>query len=137
LKTALILTPALKSGHPTIDAEHQDLFDRTNALIDILGRGDREAFVVAFEALCERIEMHFQSEIAVLREVGFPEAEEHAKLHEKMAVGLDGLRRDYHARDSLVSGDEFHEAIVSFLIHDIIHEDIEFKSFLTEQGYTV
>jgi len=128
----LELSEVLKVGHPEIDAEHGALIDQGNVLIDALERDGLEGFHEQVPIFFEMLERHFKHEISILRELGFPRVEEHAVYHDQMLRELDTLRRQLEAGAELISIDLVHARVTNLLVHDIIREDMEFKSFIIE-----
>jgi diguanylate cyclase (GGDEF)-like protein/hemerythrin-like metal-binding protein len=78
----LIWNNSFCSGHPLIDAQHQELFTLTNELFDIILSTNLpdEVFPV-ISRLFEYLKEHFQAEEKILEEVGYQAVQKHASEH--------------------------------------------------------
>ena len=128
----LELIESLRVGHPQIDSEHNALIDRANALIDAIAADDRDEFLKLIPEYFDKVSEHFTNEIQVLRELGFPNVDGHAEFHERALIDLADLQRQFEAGAPLVSLEIIHQKTTDLLVHDIVREDLEFKSFLQE-----
>ena len=126
----LELTDSLRTGHPQIDAEHEKLFGCANMLIDAIG--DSERFGEMAAKFFTMVEEHFVNEINILKELGFPRVEQHARFHEEAVEEMAHLRRQLETGSLLDMPELIQERTVGLLVHDILQEDMEFKSFLSE-----
>jgi len=129
----LELIDSLRVGHPVIDAEHGQLIDMANGLIDSLEAGDRIGFLDGLPDFTDRIAEHFNTEITILRGLGFPGTDHHADFHREALVEIRDLENLFATTDErLMTPERAHLKITELLIHDFVREDLEFKSFLTE-----
>lgn len=87
-------TPAYACGEPSLDLEHQDLFARANALLELAtARAAKPAaFDEAFEGLLAHAQAHFQHEEAILRAHGYEGLREHAVRHAELLSQAVELR---------------------------------------------
>ena len=74
--------PALETGHPLIDSQHQELINTINELFEecMQGKGTEQIgktvdFLVAYT------ERHFHEEEALQRQSGYPDYQNHRQLH--------------------------------------------------------
>lgn len=75
-------TPSLALGVPTIDAQHQELFSRTDALLDAMRAGKPAEEVKAlFAFLEEYCVQHFGSEERLMSALSYPETADHVGHH--------------------------------------------------------
>ncbi len=118
--------------HPQIDAEHKELVDRANELIDAIEAKDRKRFLSLLGIFFELVAAHFENEIRILRRLGFPRVEKHVKFHNEAIVELSGIRGRLEADVESLTPESVHHQIFSILVHDLIREDLDFKSFLIE-----
>jgi len=129
----LELIDSLRVGHPVIDAEHEELIDRANGLIDALEAGDRATFLAALPGFTQCVTEHFDAEIGILRELGFPGTDEHETFHRHALEEVVKLQKLFETTDDQQMTPEWaHAKITGMLIHDFVREDLEFKSFLAE-----
>jgi len=103
-------------GEPVIDAEHRELFELANALIDAsLAAADRDgAAARAFERLLEHAAAHFAHEEALLARRGFAQLDAHRRAHAGLLGRAQALRQAW--RDGAAGLG----AIVEFLAGDLV-----------------
>jgi len=105
-----------ESGNDIIDAQHRQLFELANQLIDVFGRpldsGSNALDIM--DDLIAHAQRHFQDEEAIMRELGFAELEEHVQAH-------SGLRqRALELRAGVTEGTTTFGAVVEFLARDLV-----------------
>ncbi|GIK25786.1 MAG: hypothetical protein BroJett006_20320 [Betaproteobacteria bacterium] len=112
----LVWQESYECGEPDIDAEHRELFELANALIDAsLAADDRAGDAAhAFDRLLEHVALHFAHEEALLAQHGFARLDAHRCAH----AGL--LRRAQELRQEWQKGAEGLGAIVEFLAGDVV-----------------
>ena len=85
-----------------LDAEHRDLVDRYQAVVDAL-REDDDAFVDRLIDLREWLSRHFHNEEAALQQIGCAESYQHREDHQKFVRTLEDFtsnsRKIYDHRD--------------------------------------
>jgi len=86
-------------NHPTIDAEHAELFRLANNLILSAPQSTRSESLDRINLLSNSLESHFSSEEAILLELGCPtlEHEKHAQMHRGLTAELSDLKQRYEA----------------------------------------
>jgi hemerythrin len=88
-------TQALAVGHDTIDAQHQELFRRLNALLAAMMKGDRAEVPRLFDFLGSYVREHFGMEEALMREAGYPGRVVHCAAHERFVRDYLQLKETY------------------------------------------
>lgn len=117
---------SFECGHPTIDAEHRQLFEIGDTVINaVLKSKPRNHIEFLLDELTEHIQAHFKSEEAVLARTRYPLTQEHRAHHAALLEKAQGLRDSY--RQGLMDVSE----LVGFIAYDvitehIIHEDLKF-----------
>ncbi|MGB0747899.1 MAG: bacteriohemerythrin [Magnetospiraceae bacterium] len=126
----LKMPASMRVGHPEIDAEHEELFDRANAIRNALRKGDREQGALLAAALLDAMLAHFDNEEEILYSEACPEAEIHAMYHNRLRDRAAEIRRDLRkfARDPETSITTFN-TLVTFLINDPIAADQDLKPY--------
>jgi diguanylate cyclase (GGDEF)-like protein/hemerythrin-like metal-binding protein/PAS domain S-box-containing protein len=121
---------AYASGHPLIDAEHQELFSMSNNVIAAITQGRGGIGVLnSYRELIVHIRSHFAHEEETLQAAGIPNVREHAEIHRTLA------KRACDLADQFEQGKASATELLRFLIHDIvarhmIQEDREFFPLL-------
>ena len=90
-------TPALAVGHELIDAQHQELFRRFNALVSALTQADRAAVGQLFDFLGEYVVVHFSEEEKLMAATNYPAHAIHRAAHERFIRDYADLKRLYEA----------------------------------------
>lgn len=87
--------PSYACGETTIDTEHRELFDLANRLFNaaMVPGQSREALTRRLERIVTAVQKHFQHEEEVLRDLGYPSIEQHARAHRELLAKADQLRR--------------------------------------------
>lgn len=117
---------SFECGHPTIDAQHRQLFEIGDTVINaVLKSKPRNHIEFLLDELTEHIQAHFKSEEAVLARTRYPLTQEHRAHHAALLEKAQGLRDSY--RQGLLDVSE----LVGFIAYDvitehIIHEDLKF-----------
>jgi hemerythrin len=103
-------------GDPTVDAEHRELFDLGNALIDAVREQYSEPGLwrAALDSLLAHLARHFQSEEALMVRHGYGRLAVHRRAH----AGL--LRRADELRAAVERGDATLNHLVNFLANDVV-----------------
>lgn len=117
--------PAYSIGNKEIDDQHKILFDMIN---EFFCQEGMQATISIFENLSSYIDLHFESEENLLRQINYPKTSEHIAKHDELRVKfkllLDKLE-DYSV--------EVHHKIALFLYNwlasHILKSDMDYKSY--------
>ena len=87
------------SGHPSIDAQHRELFALANDMLEksFARRADPEPFHKAFDSLLEHTVRHFSDEERILAIHGYTQLAEHAAEHRRIIDQANELHRRVRA----------------------------------------
>lgn len=113
-------------GHPRIDAQHQELFEIGNRLIDAALNCKSHAHVeFLLDELTQRIRDHFVDEEAAMARTRFPLSAQHCAQHKSL------LEKASVFREGFSKGQLNGNAVVGFIVYDvigkhIIQEDVKF-----------
>lgn len=89
----LELTDDLMTGHPIIDSQHRELFDRVNLLrLGAQVVPDAKEFLAALDFMEAYIRLHFGAEEKLMGTYDFPSAGPHTKEHGYFRVQLAEIR---------------------------------------------
>lgn len=93
LKRLIFWGDHLKIGHPSIDAQHEAIFNLAVEISDIWQkRGNLDQLRIVAEKLAKVLERHFAYEERQLQELGYPRLDEHAAEHKVMLKELKIIR---------------------------------------------
>ena len=90
--------PEYVSGNEEMDREHQELFGELSGFLTLFWHNEPQAHLtMAFDALVDKCAAHFSSEEALLRAVGYPDADRHAAIHAQLLAKCEQLRNSFGA----------------------------------------
>jgi hemerythrin-like metal-binding protein len=121
-------------GNKEIDDQHKVLFTMIN---DFFHQDTKDNAIMLFQSLSSYIDLHFDAEEKLLRQINYPDTEEHIKTHEE-------LREKFHLlKEKLDDYDiDVHHKIAMFLYSwlakHILKADMEYKSYalsIEEQSF--
>jgi len=116
-------------GMDELDDQHRELIDLINEVYEAIQRHDEPRMVSLVNKMLDYSVVHFQAEEAVLRSLGYPEIDAHAKQHRTYADKVDEFRRDMLVKTNLSQVFIF---LSRWLTNHIMHEDRKFMSWLPE-----
>jgi len=131
---AIDWTPGLSVGVDEIDAQHQELFARVNALLAAMnaGRG-RDDLGRTLSFLGDYVDRHFGLEEAYMRRFNYPGYFAHKRAHDAFVADFKKIRKDLAfvgPRTSLVL--EVQQRLGGWLVHHIGGVDRALAAFLKE-----
>lgn len=126
-------TADLSVGDKSVDDDHRRLFD----LIDALSRAkmSHDDLNSILDQLKLYTEEHFNKEERHMREMHFPELEEHIKLHKAFEEWLYTIRSMYSRfpQSPFIVGDSVNSYLQRWAREHIIEEDMKFRDFIIAQ----
>ncbi len=119
-------------GYPLIDAQHQELFSRFNALVGACQQKQgRQEVVRLFEFLDEYVVQHFNAEEALMAAYAYPESRMHREQHQEFTEKLQGWHRHLQQEGSTLDlVVDTNEAVIRWLIRHIRTVDVALGTFL-------
>ncbi|MBF0168381.1 MAG: hemerythrin domain-containing protein [Alphaproteobacteria bacterium] len=128
--------PGFSVGIEVIDGQHKTMIDALNSVGEALERGDAEGCVRLYGDFLRLSSDHFAAEELVLFSSGYPKAQEHADHHKRLLEMAELAREQCLKRVLSHQETECFNALLEFLIGDLLEADIQFKSFLEEMDRT-
>ena len=123
-------SPAYESGNAQLDSEHQALFERSNHLLRaILDNRSKQEIMDLIGLLVEEVQHHFADEEAVLRAIGYDQAQSHHELHQWLMARAEQFS-DRFARDQLGVGELFAYLANELVAQHILIEDRKYFHLL-------
>ena len=91
--------PRLETGISEIDEQHQLIFRKADAVVEALevGQGAHEV-KRTLQFLADYAALHFETEERYMRAAGYPDADAHAEIHQRINRRLMEVASDYHAQ---------------------------------------
>jgi hemerythrin len=128
----------LVTGVHIIDAQHKELFARTDKLLSrCLEGADLEVYRQAFEYLRGYVNHHFSTEEGLMDEASYPQAEFHKGLHRWFEKELDGIHAEITAPGQLSSSAlRFSYLLIDWFRNHILGVDHKLTAYLKAQSAT-
>ncbi|WP_322509216.1 hemerythrin family protein [Anaerolinea sp.] len=107
-----------KLGIDSVDQEHQVLVDLLNQVYELIGEGKRDEARKYFnETLSRYVHEHFSHEEAFMEQIGFPQIEEHRKIHENFRNSFEALRPSIESADDTAFRKALNDAFTWIITH--------------------
>jgi diguanylate cyclase (GGDEF)-like protein/hemerythrin-like metal-binding protein len=108
------------SGNATIDSQHQRLIELANRLLELsLSSESAPVITASLDILIEHVLLHFSDEERILKEVGYPEATTHARIHRSLVEEVMALKTRFDA------GSLEATAFFDFLVGKVVMEHLQ------------
>jgi hemerythrin len=131
--TRIVWNHALDTGIEDIDLQHRRLIDYINELDQARETGDRAQVGEVIEALVDYTQTHFGHEEELMSQMGFPDLENHRKVHRLFTSKLHQTIQAYEQNQQVC--DELISMLEHWLKHHIRHEDGAYVQFAKDQGF--
>jgi len=118
-------------GNPAIDAQHKELFDNSNAILEALLRDDPKSLCLRrVEDLFAHVAAHFRDEEEILLAAQYPALAAHAEMHAALLAKASGIARRFESDEAAVG------ELFSFLVYEVIaqHLLLEDKKYFAYVG---
>jgi hemerythrin-like metal-binding protein len=117
-----------------IDQQHKRLIGLINDLHDAMRRGkSQEKTGKILTDLVEYTKEHFTREEAIMRKVGYPDLENHMRIHRELIGKVNEYKHAYESGDSLITM-EIMDFLKSWLINHIKGVDKKYTSTVNAGG---
>lgn len=139
LKIALPLlsgwTPGLSVGVESMDAQHRQLFDRLNSLVEaVRSNHGADELGRTMDFLDSYVREHFADEEKLLADAGYPGLEGHKRMHASFAAELASVRAGLAIPtvDRQELAERLHLSLRDWLLRHIRVEDRAYGEFLAK-----
>jgi hemerythrin len=125
----------LSVGVPVIDAQHREVFDAVNSLIEAMKDGCGRARVrQTFEALGAYVTTHFETEERLMRETGYPELKHHCARHRAFVDAFVALKARFEKSGASASLTvDLQRSLCDWLREHVPDCDLKLARFLEAQ----
>ena len=86
----LVWSEDYECGQPLIDDQHRELFEGANRLLQMVFEGRATELRSGVASFLNAVQVHFDTEIELLREVGYQGTEAREELHRSQAYVAGG-----------------------------------------------
>ncbi len=122
----------LNMGVPQIDEQHRRLLHLTNNLAAAIQEEvaqDILEFII--KELQDYTSFHFRDEELLMKDIGYPELENHTRAHNKLKTSVDDYRQQMEQGNE-VAPQELLDFLGRWLIDHIIYTDKKIAEFIKE-----
>jgi len=122
----------LKTGHPQIDKEHEQIVVLANEFVNCVEKGDDNACAGKINELGKSLKSHLENEYRIMEALGYYHSEEHQQEHQTATMYYDRLIEDAERNGY---GGDFTNKLICFFSDFIICGDLGFKMYLVGTNY--
>ncbi|MCK8815779.1 bacteriohemerythrin [Natroniella sulfidigena] len=118
-------------GIEKVDEQHRGIFEKANYLLEVYKKqqsGEEIGEVLDF--LQEYIEQHFNDEEEIQRSYGYPEYEEHKKLHDAFKSTVGEVITEYKQSNNITSLMKLNKMAIGWLLEHIKKEDQKLAQYI-------
>ncbi len=131
-------TSDLSVGVHAIDTDHKLLLSLINQLHDAIGEGHgQETVGSVLNALLDYTAYHFGREEALMAAAGYPDLEQHKKIHAKLKKKLDGIRKAHAADAASIHQEDVLDFLKNWLTDHIQGKDKQYQPHMEAKPVTV
>jgi hemerythrin len=98
------------------DEQHQELFNRVNALNDAVSQKNRSDIGIRLDSLIDYVVEHFQTEERLMEQRGYAGLDQHRQEHENLVATCADLQVKFHAKEV-----EIEEGTMAFIKNWLDH----------------
>lgn len=121
-------------GVESIDEQHKKLIKMMNDLhASMMAGKSKEVLQNIFDELFEYTAYHFSSEEELMKEYGFPETEEHGKLHNNFVERVRRFKEDAEKGGLFISIDVM-DFLRDWLSNHILKVDMDYARYLKDNN---
>ncbi len=125
----------LTLGIALLDAQHRELYERVNALLEAMHAGRHGDVGSLLHYLHDYAREHFRAEEELMRAQGYPQAERHAELHLSFAAALEERMQDFRERGPTASlAVDMSAWLTDWLRDHLRRADVEMGRWVKAQG---
>jgi len=126
------LTETLITGHPKVDADHEQLRVQLNEFFVYLEAGSDTGCAETIKEITKTVIRHFESEERIMEELGFLDCEFHKAEHQTTLIKYETLIKETELAGY---GKNFANELTAVLVSDMIRTDMDFKVYLQDQNF--
>lgn len=122
-------------GDDEVDAQHKELFDIANSVLDVIlkGGGEEELFDLE-KGLMDVISNHFKTEERVLEQAGYAGLAEHKRDHEALMERAKRLEQGFSKGNGAMIGTLFRFLANDVIMGHMLHSDKKWFAFLRDKA---
>jgi hemerythrin len=117
-----------------LDDDHRGLLDKLNQLLTAISSRDDTRLLMAASTLRVAAEEHFATEEAEMRELQYPDMDQHCESHRRLLEGLSGLQVTLHAAEKFGSTMGPFAFLERWFVAHLTNDDKKFADFLAQRA---
>lgn len=133
MDNTLVWNESYSIDEKQIDSQHKKLFELLNEVCHLV-QDDQETPLFSTIKMISELSMyaifHFREEEKLMKEIQYPDLEEHQAQHKEYIVKINQLKANYQKQDPLINY-EILDFLNSWLAKHILIEDMKYKHFLS------
>ncbi len=126
-------SPEFETGVPEMDRQHRRLLDMANSFHTALKEGKKEKVREILIDFTKALFNHLRDEEKFMEKIGYPELENHVKLHRSLAGMIKEVRDEFERNDHRAFTRSL-SLIMSWLLTHIKKSDRKYGIFMRKQA---
>ena len=125
------ITNSFELDYLPIDNDHKVLVEMLNELLELIDHHNCRDCDTKVPEFIDFAKKHFVREEAILKKIGYPEAENHGKYHKELDGRMDQMvELSKAAATNKLASENLRKELVFFVMDDVINADLDFKEYL-------
>ena len=132
-----------KIGVELVDQQHEELFRRLSAFIDVLRNSTpleqkMDEIEKTFHFMGEYVQVHFQSEEDLQAKIGYPEFEKHRRIHDSFKQEINAFQEEFYKdkyNEDLIMA--FSGRLLTWLINHVTGDDQNIAKYVPSGGVDI
>jgi hemerythrin-like metal-binding protein len=120
-------------GNVLMDAHHRVFFGMVKEFSESPAMDDPDAMMKRIAFLVEYTAMHLGAEEKLMQQAGYPELEQHKKVHAAFARQILVAKEAFFKDQESVTPDQILEMMQDWFLHHIVGEDKKYMPFVLQQ----
>lgn len=117
-------------GNIHIDEQHQILIDTINQLASAESQNDRPVLSMIIDELVSYAAFHFQFEEQLMEAAGYPDLENHRRIHQGFVNWVTNVREDFNYHRRAQFGERILTFLRDWLRNHILGDDQQYRPFI-------
>lgn len=118
--------PKFSVGNVAIDEQHKELFYQIN---DFFHQETKEAAIMTFDSLISYLDLHFEAEETLFRQMNYPKTQEHIEKHNKLRVKFKPIKEKLKNYDRNLH-DKISLFFYNWLVNHILKDDMQYDAYI-------
>lgn len=122
-------------GISVLDKHHRRLFEILNELFTLMDKGSEDGPILhVIDELLDYTHYHFDEEEKIMEKMGYPELEQHKRLHRDLIDLLKGFAKEAQGGMAIFVAIKVANAGLEWLKNHILSVDHKYYEYMKAQG---